>query len=171
LGSGFGIINTGGSGGLGASLGFNLDKPSITVSNINTNSTFTFSLISTSTGSIHIDGFGDFDYGLNCTNCGNGSNNPDFSPLSFNVTAPGGLFLTPSPTGDVTISSGGSPDPYFAVDVYSTITGKTGPMDASVVGTPNQQLFGAPEPSTIALFGAGLIAFGFSFRRRRRNAV
>src|SRR5215510_11667752 len=69
LNTGFGIINTGGSGGLGASFGFNLDKTPITLTNLATPGE-TFSLVSTSAGSIHIDGFGDFSYGLNCDSCG-----------------------------------------------------------------------------------------------------
>lgn len=169
LNPGFGFINTGGSGGLGATIGFNIDKSSITLNSL-TSPGATFSLESTSSGSIHIDGFGDFSYGLNCDSCGSGASHPDFNPVSFEITAPGGLSLNPSPTGDVTQSAAGAPPAYFAVDVFSTVTGKTGPMDASVVSTGNQQLL-VPEPSTIALFGAGLIAFGFSFRRRRRNKM
>lgn len=170
LNPGFGFINTGGSGGLGATIGFNIDKSSITLSSL-TSPGATFSLESTSAGTVHIDGFGDFSYGLNCDSCGNGASNPDFNnPVSFEITAPGGLSLNPSPTGDVTQSAGGAPPAYFAVDVFSTVTGKTGPMDASVVSRTNQQLL-VPEPSAIALFGAGLIAFGFSFRRRYRNRM
>src|SRR5499427_954402 len=114
LATGFGIINTGGAGGLGASFGFNVDKTPITLTNLVTPGA-TFSLISTAAGSIHIDGFGDFDYGLNCTSCGTGATNPDFTTnaIAFDLTAAGGLFLTPPPTGDVTVSAGGSPNAFF----------------------------------------------------------
>ena len=94
---GFGIINTGGGGGLGASFGFNLTNPpaSVTYSNL----TSGFSVVNgtglgnltapNSNGGIHVDGFGYFDYGVNCDICGTGSTSPFFGILSFDVTAAG----------------------------------------------------------------------------------
>ena len=159
LATGFGIINTGGGQGLGASFGFNLDMSPITLSNLVTPGG-SYSLISTSAGSIHVDGFGDFSYGLNCDSCGNGATNPDFTTnaIAFDVTAGAGLTLA-----DVIKSSGGSPNAFFALDAFSTITGATGPIDAST-GTLQETI---AEPQSLALLGVGLVAFGLV--RRRRN--
>src|ERR1051326_1811741 len=67
LNDGSQLIDTGGTGGLGAAFGFNLiGNPTITLTSIsNTN----FSLESQTAGSIHVDGFGDFEYGLQCLSC------------------------------------------------------------------------------------------------------
>ena len=165
LNTGFGIINTGGQGGIGASFGFNLDKTPVTLTNLVTPGA-TFSLISTSAGSIHVDGFGDFAFGLNCNSCGSGASNPDFTTnaIAFDITAAGGLFLTPPPTGDVTVSAGGSPNAFFALDVFSTVTGNTGPVDAS---TPTSAV---PLPGALPLFATGLGALGLLGWRRKRKA-
>jgi len=163
--TGFGIINTGGGGGLGASFGFNLTNPpaSITYSNL----TSGFSVVNgtgpgnltalNSNGGIHVDGFGFFDYGVNCDICGTGSTNPFFGVLSFDVTAAG---LT---INSLTQSTSGSPNAYFVADIYSTLTGNTGPVDASV---PNTSV---PEPASLLIFGAALTGFGLIGRRRRKT--
>jgi hypothetical protein len=173
LAAGFGFINT----GIGGTFGFGLDKSPITVSNIQPNpSGPTFALQSTTAGAIQIDGFGNFKYAFDCTaGCGTGGNNPFFGDLSFDVTATGGLSLSPGPTGDVTMSTipPGSQTTFFAVDVFSTVggggNGATGAVDAGspVITTTNPPL--VPEPGTLAVLGSALAAFGI-FRRRRRSA-
>jgi hypothetical protein len=168
--TGFGIINTGGGGGLGASFGFNLTNPpaSVTYSNLTSgfsvvNGTGPGNLTATnSNGGIHVDGFGFFDYGVNCDICGIGSTNPFFGVLSFDVTASG---LT---INSLTQSTGGSPNAYFVADIYSTLTGNTGPVDASVPNLSTQQT-SIPEPASVAILGTALAGLGVIRRRRRRG--
>jgi len=166
---GFGIINTGGGGGLGASFGFNLTNPpaSVTYSNL----TSGFSVVNgtglgnltapNSNGGIHVDGFGYFDYGVNCDICGTGSTSPFFGILSFDVTAAG---LT---INSLTPSQNGSPNAYFVADIYSPLTGNTGPVDASVPNLNTQT--SVPEPNSLAVFGSALLGFGMIRRRRKRG--
>jgi hypothetical protein len=55
------------------------------------------------------------------------------------------------------------------VDVFSTATGNTGPIDASSVTITTITTTAAPipEPSALALLGGALAAMGFIRRRRK----
>lgn len=140
--------------GLGATFGFNLTgNPTITATDYTPT---TFTLQSGTAGSIHIDGFGNFGYGIDCTTCGMGVGGGTSLSLDVNATN-----LTPS---SFTTSSSGSPNAYFAIDIISTgVNGtKTGPIDASaadVVTTP------VPEPFSILLLGTLLLPLASKFKR------
>jgi hypothetical protein len=156
LASGVVFVNTGGTQGLGGSFLFNITGgPFIADQTIPTG----WSLESDSAGTIHMDGFGDFGYGLNCTACATGGSTAasDPSSLLFDIS---GNFTAASLAA---LSSNGNPDVYFAADVYSA--GNTGPVGAGTMsGT-------TPEPTAIVLLGSSMIGIGAIVRRRRRNRL
>lgn len=154
LAQGIYFLNT----GLGATFGFNIaGNPSITDQSLPTG----WTLNSTSAGAVHMDGFGDFGYGVDCNSpvCGTGGSGATSNPtsLSFNIS---GNF---DAADLAALSSGGSPSVFFAADVYSSLTGNTGPIGA--VGEQTT----VPEPATLALFAVGLALLGLALRRRARR--
>lgn len=157
LASGLYFVNTGGSNGLGGSLVFNIaGNPTITDEAMPSG----WQLESTDAGSIHMDGFGYFGYGLNCTACGSGASNlaSDPSSLTFDLS---GNFDAASLAD---LSTKGNPSVYFGADVYSSITGNTGPIGSLTTASS------VPEPSSLAMLGGGLVGVGVFFRRRYANA-
>jgi hypothetical protein len=145
------------STGFDTDFGFNLaNNPTITFSGVT--SGFTPVANPQTAGSLHMDGTGFFEYGVNCTACGNGGSNPQSGPLDFTITAAG---LT---TASFQQNAAGQ---FFAVDMISGTTGKTGAVDASV-GTPVPgPLAGAGLPGLVAAC-VGLI--GLARRRRQKLA-
>src|ERR1700747_1006190 len=112
LNSGFQFVST----GFDTDFGFNLaGNPTITFSGVT--SGFTPVANPQTAGSLHMDGTGFFEYGVNCTACGNGGSNPQSGPLDFTITAAG---LT---TASFQQNAAGQ---FFAVDMISGTTGKTG---------------------------------------------
>jgi PEP-CTERM motif-containing protein len=137
--------------GFPGSFAFDLvGNPAISVSDL----TAGWSLLSENAGSLHFDGFGNLDYALVCTVCGNGASHPLPGPVSFEVTAAG---LTPANFQE--LSSGGSAQVYFVTDLLGT-TGNTGPLGATLITTS------APEPATLGLMTLGLAAATLLRRRR-----
>jgi hypothetical protein len=103
-----------------------------------------------SAGSLMMDGTGTFQYGVDCTACGNGGSNPQAGPLDFTITATG---LT---TNSFVQNGAGQ---FFAVDMLSGTTGKTGAVDASAKNVPT------PEPNVLFGLGLGLVSLGLAGRR------
>jgi PEP-CTERM motif len=137
--------------GFPGSFAFDLvGNPAISVSDL----TAGWSLLSTSAGTLHFDGFGYLEYTLVCNACGHGGSHPFPGQISFDVAAPG---LTPANFEE--LSSGGSAQVNFVADILGT-TGRTGPVGATLSSTS------VPEPATLGLMSLGL-AGATLFRRRR----
>jgi hypothetical protein len=143
----------------GSTVGFNLiGDPSITL----VSSTLAgWTLDSSTAGSLNFDGFGSFQYSLNCCNGVNGGGAAQTGPVSLVLTGTG---LTEASFNE--LSTGGSPSVFFAVDILSAQTGNTGPVGTGGGGSTGGGGTTVPEPASMALFG--LVALGSAFRNRRR---
>jgi len=142
------FVNT----GLQETIDFNLiGHPTISlVSTSNAN----FVLQSATAGSLHFDGFGNFEYALALsTSQGAGGSQP--SPETF-VIGCASCGLTPASFN--TLGTAGA-NAVFGVDVYNPTLNTTGP-----IGTPTP-ILGAGLPGLIAACG-GLLALA---RRRRQK--
>jgi PEP-CTERM motif len=96
-------------------------------------------------GSIHFDGFGNFNYSVNCCFGSLGGGSASGTLLSFDILGAG---ITTASFNE--LSSGGSPSVFFAVDILSATTGNTGPVGTG--GSTN-----VPEPASLVTLGLSLI--------------
>src|SRR5262249_54741309 len=98
------------STGFETDFGFNLaGNPSITYSSVATGFAAT-GANPQSAGSLHMDGTGNFEYGVTCTACGSGGSNPQDGPLTFTISGTG-LTLASLETN--------AAGQFFAVDLIS----------------------------------------------------
>lgn len=132
--------------GAGDALEFNLSgNPAITIANITTGFGVGPAPDTAST-------FGSFDYSVTCTACQGGKSTNPAGPLSFTVTSASGVTIS-----DFVANSGGY---IFASDIFGN-SGKTGNVAALGSSTPS-----VPEPSSLLLFGTGVLSAAGMLRRR-----
>jgi len=110
---------------------------------------------------IHMDGTGDFEYGVVCDVCGTGSSNAQPGSVNFTLTGTG---LSAASFADVNTN-------FFAVDIFNSATsgvgaGNTGLVDATGGGII---ITSTPEPGSFALLGGGLVALSLVLRKRAKR--
>jgi len=156
---GVGFVNT----GSGDALNFNLSGfPALAAGNF----TFITAGLSFHQGPplIHADGSGNWMYGILCNTatCGSGGNSPYAGPIEFVLTLAGlteGSFIA-------TTDSNGN---FFASDVCDKYPKTDGPGCAGNTGeiwTSSPPRERAPEPGSLALLGAAVLALAYSRRVR-----
>jgi hypothetical protein len=148
LADGFNFVTTGGPHDL-----FAFNATGVSLGDI-TN----LSVLGGGTLAAHVPGadtpFGTFNFGIDCTSCSNGGPGQQADPMTFRV-------LNALETDFALLSTGGSPNAFFAADLIQTGSGATGAVGS--ITTP------VPEPETYALMLAGFGMMGFMAKRRRRT--
>jgi hypothetical protein len=139
------FVNT----GLQQTIDFNLlGSPTVA---LGSTSNASFSLDSTTAGSEHFDGFGNFTYALKL-NTAQGAGGAVASPETFVINCGAGCTsLTESANANGF---------FFGVDVYNSTRNTTGP-----IGTGGGTLT-TPEPGSLVLFGSGLLGLAGILRRK-----
>jgi hypothetical protein len=133
------FVNT----GAGASQNFLFDGTGFTAANISGTG------LTVSSGTLHADGTGYWQYGVVFTGQGTGGSNKLPGPINFTVDN--------ATIADLTVANANGN--FFAADIISGQNGNTG--DVTTQGPPVT----APEPSTLLILGVGLVGFA-AFRKR-----
>ena len=151
------IIN----GGQDCSICFNSSltpDPNINITALTAN----YTQIASAPGTLHADGFGNFEYGINYTGAGNGGGCTQcVGHVVFTVSRTSGTFGS---VFDLVQNStdGGYSSP-FAVDIV--INQGTVNQNTGFVGTGGA----VPEPASMLLLGSGLLGLAAGVRRRMRK--
>jgi hypothetical protein len=131
---------------------FKFNGTGVAFGDISVDQTFAGQTLAPETGDFHGDGTGDFAFGIACTTCGNG-NLKITSNIVFHVANATIADLTGQNNNGIV----------FVADVFSSLTGNTGPVDATPVPAP---IVGAGFPDLIFVACGGLL--GLARRRRQK---
>src|SRR5262249_28060531 len=159
LASGDGFINTGQQ----AAFTFNLTGMSnpITYQTV-TGSGGTYTLNSGTAGTVRMDGYGNFQYGVSFSGTGGSTNGG--TTLVFDIIGSG---LTIGMVSGLSTNPPGSVSAQFSADIIQGCTGQTCTGGTGVIGTGS--VSPTPLPTALLLFGTGLVGMGVLGRRRRKN--